>query len=124
MKSVRRENTAPEISVRSYLHGAGLRFRVNVRSLPGTPDVVLARWAAVVFVHGCFWHGHSCKHGRIQAKTNAAFWSDKIARNRETDRAKARALRVLGWHVERIWECQCESPRALAALVRRIVRSR
>ena len=120
MRRVRRENTAPELAVRQWLHREGLRFRVNVRGLPGTPDIVLRKHAAVVFVHGCFWHGHRCRHGRVAAKTNAAFWADKIEANRQRDRRKTRALEALGWRVERIWECQCGNARALSALSQRL----
>ncbi|MBK6469576.1 MAG: DNA mismatch endonuclease Vsr [Betaproteobacteria bacterium] len=120
MRRVGRENTAPEMLVRRFLHADGLRFRVNVHGMPGTPDIVLPRWLTVVFVHGCFWHGHGCKHGRIAARSNARFWAEKIDANRRRDAAKSRALRRLGWRVFRIWECQCRNSGALARLSTRI----
>ena len=120
MRSVRKKNTAPELVVRRFLHRKGLRFRVNVTGLPGTPDIVLPKWAAVVFVHGCFWHGHSCSHGRVVARHNAEFWAAKIAVNRVRDAQKTRALRRSGWLVLRVWECQCDNARALEALCTRI----
>jgi DNA mismatch endonuclease (patch repair protein) len=120
MKAVRREDTGPELEVRRRLHHAGLRFRLHVRDLPGSPDIVLPRFRTVVFVHGCFWHGHSCSHGRVVPKTNVEFWTTKIEANRARDARKAKALRRLGWHVERVWECRCRDERALGALVRRI----
>lgn len=120
MRRVGRENTAPEIAVRRFLHADGLRFRVNVRGMPGTPDIVLPKWSTVVFVHGCFWHGHDCRHGRIAARSNAQFWAEKIDANRRRDAAKSRALRALGWRVIRIWECRCWDYRALARLSARI----
>jgi DNA mismatch endonuclease (patch repair protein) len=116
MKRVGRKDTGPELAVRRYLHADGLRFRLHVRTLPGTPDIVLPRHRAIVFVHGCFWHGHSCKHGLVRAKTNSRFWDEKIAANRARDRRKARALTVLGWKVITIWECRCHDSAALAAL--------
>lgn len=120
MKRVGRKDTAPEMAVRRFLHRAGLRFRLHVRELPGTPDLVLPRYATVVFVNGCFWHGHTCAHGSVRAKTNRAFWDDKIAGNRARDDRKSNALRGLGWKVQRIWECQCLREPALARLCERI----
>lgn len=108
MKRVRRQDTAPEMLVRRALHTAGLRYRLHVRGLPGSPDLVLPRRATVVFVHGCFWHGHDCRHGSVQAKTNAAFWQAKIEANRERDTRQCLALEALGWRVETVWECQCK----------------
>jgi DNA mismatch endonuclease (patch repair protein) len=116
MKSVRREHTAPEVAVRRHLHARGLRYALHRRDLPGRPDIVLPARRSVVFVHGCFWHGHACSHGAVQAKTNAAFWSTKIADNRARDRRKAAALRRLGWRVETIWECQVRDRRRLDRL--------
>lgn len=120
MKRIGRQNTAPELAVRRFLHASGLRFRVAVRSLPGTPDIVLPRHSMVVFVHGCFWHGHRCAHGRVQARTNAAFWLEKIAANRRRDARKRRVLEALGWRVIEVWECQVGSARIMQRLVDRI----
>lgn len=120
MRQVRRSDTAPELAVRRFLHARGLRFRLHVRALPGTPDIVLPRYRTIVFVHGCFWHGHDCRHGGVQAKTNAEFWRAKIEDNRERDVRKAVALTQLGWRVETIWECQARAVDALSALVERI----
>ncbi len=117
MKKVRRRDTAPEIAVRRYLHARGLRFRLHVRDLPGTPDIVLPRYRTIVFVHGCFWHGHDCRHGSVQARTNVEFWRRKIEDNRARDLRKTRALADLGWRVETIWECQVESAETLNALI-------
>jgi DNA mismatch endonuclease (patch repair protein) len=117
MKKVHRRDTAPEIAVRRYLHARGLRFRLHVRDLPGTPDIVLPRYRTIVFVHGCFWHGHDCRHGSVQARTNVEFWRRKIEDNRARDLRKTRALADLGWRVETIWECQVESAEILNALI-------
>ncbi|MBS0441086.1 MAG: DNA mismatch endonuclease Vsr [Proteobacteria bacterium] len=122
MKHVRRQDTAPEVAVRRYLHAAGLRFRLHVRDLPGTPDIVLPKYKTVVFVHGCFWHGHDCKHGAVRSKTRTAFWDDKIAGNRDRDARKAQALKKLGWHVETVWECQCSQAALLGRLCSRITK--
>ena len=120
MRHIGRKDTAPELAVRKFLHAAGLRFRIHVRELPGTPDIVLPRHRTVVFVHGCFWHGHHCSHGSTRAKTNTGFWDRKITDNRARDKRKTIALRALGWRVVIVWECRCSSPSTLEALCRRI----
>ncbi len=116
MRLVGREDTGPELAVRRYLHAQGFRYRLHVRSLPGTPDIVLPRYRTAVMVHGCFWHGHDCRHGRVAAKTNSSFWSEKILANRRRDAAKELALTALGWTVFTIWECQVNDQRFLARL--------
>jgi DNA mismatch endonuclease (patch repair protein) len=121
MRVVRQENTLPELLVRKALHAYGLRFLTHPRALPGKPDIVLPKHRAVVFVHGCFWHGHSCSHGRKQSKTNVGYWTEKIAENRRRDRRKAAALRRLGWKVKTVWQCQVKSGQRIAALVKSIL---
>lgn len=120
MQSVRQKGTKPELIVRSALHRIGFRFRVNVVNLPGRPDIVLPRHRAVIFVNGCFWHGHDCRAGRLPT-SNGAFWSEKIAGNMERDARKARALRRLGWRVVSVWECKIRPPR-LDQTIRRVAR--
>lgn len=120
MQAVKRQDTAPELLVRRYLHAQGLRYALHRADLPGRPDIVLTRRATVVFVHGCFWHGHRCRHGRIAAKTNSQFWQRKIADNQARDRRQSAALRQLGWQVETVWECECRRPDRLARLVARL----
>lgn len=122
MRSVKRKDTAPELAVRRFLHAAGIRYRLHVASLPGRPDIVATKRRTVVFVHGCFWHGHDCAHGRVPAKANSEFWAQKIEANRARDGRKSAALRALGWHVETIWECECGKGGKLAALRRRLLR--
>ena len=122
MRSVGQAGTAPEMAVRRHLHRLGFRYRLNVRSLPGTPDIVLARFRTVVFVHGCFWHGHHCKHGAAVARTNAGYWREKIEANRARDDRKAQALRSLGWAVEIVFECRTGDTKVLNALAARIRR--
>jgi DNA mismatch endonuclease, patch repair protein len=104
MSRVRGRNTGPELRVRRALHAAGLRFRLQRRDLPGRPDLVLPRHRAVVFVHGCFWHGHGCQLFR-QPATRPEFWQAKIAGNRARDAAALSALAGTGWRVLTIWEC-------------------
>jgi len=104
MSGIRARNTRPEMQVRQVLHRMGFRFRLHVRKLPGTPDIVLPRWRAVVFVHGCFWHGHDCPYFRLP-KTRTDFWREKITRNRHNDHNARQALRLAGWRVGIVWEC-------------------
>jgi len=124
MKSVRRQDTAPEIAVRRFLHASGLRFRLHDRKLPGTPDIVLPHSKTVVFVHGCFWHGHDCAHGRVKSRTNPEYWAEKIDANRSRDQQKKAALEVEGWRVEIIWECETGDHFQLDELVDRIHKNR
>src|ERR1051326_5539137 len=99
MSRIRGKDTGPERAVRSFLHRNGLRFRVNVRSLPGSPDIVLAKFATVIFVHGCFWHHHcNCKNA-VFPKTRRHFWRAKINGTRKRDLKAKRLLRQLGWSV-------------------------
>lgn len=104
MSSVRGKNTEPELRVRRALHGSGLRYRLNVGSLPGTPDIVFPKYKAVVLVHGCFWHGHSCKKGTLP-ESNVAFWENKISRNHQRDVANVQRLGAQGWRCLTVWEC-------------------
>src|SRR5580658_6010583 len=97
MSRIRGRDTRPERTVRSVLHRLGFRFRLNVSDLPGRPDVVLRRLRTVVFVHGCYWHGHDCSKGRSKAKTNAEFWKKKTADNRNRDAKNLALLKSQGW---------------------------
>jgi DNA mismatch endonuclease (patch repair protein) len=122
MRAVRQAHTAPELTVRRFLHRQGLRYSTHVAALPGRPDIVLPRRRSVVFVHGCFWHGHTCPHGAVQAKTNSKFWSEKIIQNQARDARKEDALRNSDWHVEVVWECQVEDAAFMHALAKRLQR--
>lgn len=117
MSGIRSRNTKPELVVRSWLHRAGLRFRLHARDLPGSPDIVLPRWGVVVFVHGCFWHRHSGCPRAATPKTRRAFWNAKFRKNVERDERNRRELRRLGWRARTIWACSL-GPRRLDALVR------
>jgi DNA mismatch endonuclease (patch repair protein) len=105
MAAVHGRNTKPEMAVRSELFQAGYRFRLHRRDLPGSPDVILPRYRTAVFVHGCFWHGHSCLRAKLPG-TNREFWSSKIARNVARDRANVAALKCAGWTVFIVWTCR------------------
>lgn len=109
MARVKNKNTAPEIVVRKTLHRLGYRFRLHRRNLPGNPDIVLPRWQAVIFVNGCFWHGHDCPRGKRPA-SHQEFWSTKLDRNIERDRENQSLLREGGWRVLVVWECQTKDP--------------
>lgn len=105
MSRIHSKNTKPEMIVRRYLFANGFRFRVNVRTLPGTPDIVLKKYHTVIFINGCFWHGHICQQGRMP-KSNVAFWENKITRNKERDEEVRDKLRAIGWRTMVVWECQ------------------
>lgn len=106
MAAIKGKDTKPEIIVRKYLFFRGLRFRVQARKLPGTPDIVLPKYNTAIFVNGCFWHGHEgCKYFRLP-KSNVEFWKEKIERNVARDRETMQALLDLGCQVIRVWECE------------------
>ena len=106
MSQIKSKNTRPEILVRKFLFSRGFRYRINVKSLPGKPDIVLAKYKTVIFVNGCFWHGHEgCINFRMP-KSNVAFWHTKIQRNKERDLKESAELISQGWNVIRLWECQ------------------
>ncbi|GHC01652.1 very short patch repair endonuclease [Thermomonas carbonis] len=113
MSRIRSKDTAPERAVRSLLHSLGFRFRLHRKDLPGTPDIVLPGRAAVVFVHGCFWHGHACKVDKMP-KSRTDYWGPKIEANRARDVRKAAKLRRLGWKVVTVYECELKQPERLA----------
>lgn len=109
MAAIKGKDTKPEMIVRKYLFSRGLRFRVQVRKLPGTPDIVLPKYKTVIFVNGCFWHGHEgCKYFRLP-KSNVEFWKEKIERNVARDVRNEAELRALGWRIIRVWECEIKT---------------
>lgn len=114
MSRVRSTNTAPERQVRSILHGLGYRFRLHRKDLPGTPDIVLASYSAVIFVHGCFWHRHKSCRDASTPKTRESFWKEKFNKNVNRDRRKTMALKRLGWKVLVVWECELKDEKTLA----------
>ncbi|WP_133650723.1 very short patch repair endonuclease [Paraburkholderia flava] len=121
MSGIRGRNTKPELLIRSLLHRRGFRFRLDARDLPGRPDIVLPRYRAVVFVHGCFWHGHDC-HLFKWPQTRPEFWRDKIGRNRSNDMKAQQLLRERGWRVATVWECALRGAnRDLDGVLQRLV---
>ena len=104
MASIGGKNTKPELMIRSALHKRGFRFRLHRKDLPGKPDLVFAGRGAVIFVHGCFWHGHDC-HLFRWPKSREEFWRDKIGKNIERDRRQYQALVDAGWRIGTVWEC-------------------
>ena len=108
MRAVKGRDTGPELKIRKALHARGFRYRLNDRRLPGSPDLVFPKHRAVLFVHGCFWHGHGCARGMRLPKTNARYWREKIARNAERDAGARAALRRMGWRVKISWECDLQ----------------
>jgi DNA mismatch endonuclease (patch repair protein) len=104
MSGIRGKNTKPELILRSGLHRRGFRFRLHVPGLPGKPDLVFPRHQAVLFAHGCFWHGHDC-HLFKWPKSREEFWQRKIDENRKRDEAATAVLRALGWRIGQVWEC-------------------
>ena len=104
MSRIRGRDTKPELMLRLGLHARGLRFRLHRRDLPGCPDLVLARFTAVLFVHGCFWHGHGCPMFKLPL-TRAKFWATKIEANRARDTRALRRLAKSGWRTLIVWEC-------------------
>jgi len=105
MSRIRSKDTKPELVVRSLVHQLGYRFRLHVQDLPGKPDLVLPAHRKVIFVHGCFWHMHQCRYGRVSPATNAEFWSSKRQSNVSRDQRNRRQLRAEGWSVFVVWEC-------------------
>jgi DNA mismatch endonuclease, patch repair protein len=121
MAGIKGKNTKPELLLRSELHRRGFRFRLHARNLPGRPDLVFPKYRTVIFVHGCFWHGHSCKVFKWP-QSNKLFWETKILGNRRRDRQSIRQLVKAGWRVLVIWECQVSGKMAQARGIDKAVR--
>lgn len=109
MRAVKGKDTKPEVALRKQLFALGYRYRLNVKGLPGKPDLVFPKYKTALFVHGCFWHGHKCKRGKRVPKTNEAYWTEKIARNKARDKKNTAALEKLGWRVIAVWECELKT---------------
>ncbi len=118
MSRIRAKNTKPEIRVRKFLHDFGYRFRLYIKSLPGKPDIVLKKYKTVIFVHGCFWHGHKgCKYFVIP-KTRQEYWIPKIQNNINKDKLHNKELKKLGWNIYTVWECQLRKDKAKKTLLK------
>jgi DNA mismatch endonuclease, patch repair protein len=106
MSQIRSANTKPELLVRKFLHAQGFRYKLHDKILPGKPDIVLPKYKTVIFIHGCFWHGHSnCKYFTIP-KTRTVWWRNKIETNKANDAKAMKSLRKDGWKVITVWECK------------------
>jgi len=106
MSAIRSKDTKPEMAVRRLVHSMGYRYRLHRKDLPGKPDLVFPGRKKVIFVHGCYWHMHKCRYGRVRPKTNAEFWRQKRESNVSRDGRNRRSLRKLGWDILVVWGCQ------------------
>ena len=120
MAKVRSKDTKPEMFVRGLVHGMGYRYRLHGKNLPGKPDLVFSSRRKIIFVNGCFWHGHSCQLGRIP-KSRVEFWTDKILSNRSRDAVNIERLEHLGWKSLVLWECQLRGEDRIAGRIRRFL---
>jgi DNA mismatch endonuclease, patch repair protein len=123
MRAVRDRDTKPEIIVRKLAWRLGFRYRLHVRALPGCPDLVFPSRRKAIFVHGCFWHRHSCREGRSTPASRADYWKAKFDRNQERDRKSRRTLARLGWRVFIVWECQTRNRVLLEARLKSFLRT-
>ena len=127
MSQIKGKNTKPEMLVRKYLHAHGFRYRLHSKDLPGKPDIVLPKYKTLIFVHGCFWHGHEdCKYF-VVPKTNTDFWLNKINGNIINDKKVLNALKKDGWRIVVVWECSLKKEKklnSLTSLVNKIIRNK
>lgn len=120
MSLIRSKDTKPELLVRKALWAAGFRYRLHGRGLPGKPDLVFPALRTVVFIHGCYWHAHSCQRGRIPAQ-NAGFWKEKFLANQTRDKRNYQRLRRAGWSVLTVWECSLATARSREATMAKLL---
>ena len=118
MRAVKGKDTGTEMTVRRIVHRMGFRYRLHRKDMPGKPDLVFGPRRKIIFVHGCFWHGHTCKRGDRIPKENRRYWTKKIARNKERDQEHVSALKAKGWKVLVIWECETKDTKWLGKRVR------
>jgi DNA mismatch endonuclease (patch repair protein) len=123
MSRIRSRDTTPEIVVRSIVHRMGYRYRLHKNDLPGKPDIVLVRHGKIINVHGCFFHMHACRYGRVVPATNAEFWLTKRSGNVQRDRRNVRLLKKSGWKVMTVWECEIKNSAALEKKIARFLAS-
>jgi DNA mismatch endonuclease (patch repair protein) len=124
MRAVKSRDTAPEMFVRRLVHRLGYRYRLHRKDLPGKPDLVFPNRKLVIFVHGCFWHGHDCPRGGRVPKTNRLYWRRKVERNRLRDASAISRLAELGWQSLVVWECETRAATTLEKRLRRAIRKR
>lgn len=115
MSQIRNKNTKPELIVRKYIYAMGHRYRLHDKSVPGKPDIVFKRLRKVIFVNGCYWHRHHCRHGQSTPQTNINFWNAKFTSNIQRDRKIKHELRKSGWDILVIWECQIKTKPSMIA---------
>ena len=118
MSNIHSSSTKPELRLRKALWKHGFRYKINDKRLPGSPDIVLPKYRSVVFIHGCFWHGHKDCPQYVVPKTNTEFWVNKVARNQKRDEEKWRQLEAKGWSVIIVWECELENKRFDSTITR------
>jgi len=123
MRAVKAEDTQPELIVRRLVHSLGFRYRLHRKDLPGKPDLVFPRRRKIIFVHGCFWHGHDCPRGARLPVNNRSYWVEKIGRNRSRDATSTAVLNAAGWEVLVIWECMIRDHDALGTSIRAFLES-
>ncbi|EXY97841.1 DNA mismatch endonuclease Vsr family protein [Bacteroides fragilis str. 3998 T(B) 4] len=116
MSRIKGKNTKPEILVRKYLFSQGLRYRLYSKKLPGRPDIVLQKYHTVIFIHGCFWHGHEGCRYFVVPKTRTEWWLNKINTNRENDRKNCELLKEMKWNVITVWECSLKKKKQESTL--------
>ena len=122
MSKIQSKDTKPEMMVRKFLHNHGFRYRLHVKDLPGKPDIVLPKYRTVIFVHGCFWHGHEgCKY-YVVPKTKTAWWLEKITKNKGNDEVSNLAIRNKGWKIIEIWECDLKKDKTTETLSQLLTR--
>lgn len=121
MQSVKTQDTGPEMAIRRWLHARGYRYRLHRRDLPGSPDIVFPKRRAVIFVHGCFWHGHNCPKGRLP-KSRPEYWKPKIEANQARDRRVRAELRALGWRARDVWQCELKQTLTLGRRLEKFLR--
>lgn len=121
MRAVKSRNTKPEIKVRRLLHGMGYRYRLHIKNLAGKPDIVFTSRRKIIFVHGCFWHGHNCKRGNRLPVSNAQHWKSKIERNVKRYADQLQKLTEDGWKVLTLWECELKDDTRLIERLKRFL---
>ena len=124
MRAVRSKDTGPELQVRSIVHRLGYRFRLHRAELAGKPDLVLPRLRKVIFVHGCFWHGHDCKRVAREPMSNRDYWSEKIRTNKLRDCANIASLNSQGWDCLVVWECELKDPDSIESVIQQFLQTR
>ena len=123
MRAVRSTDTSPELLVRRLIFSLGYRYRLHGRKLPGCPDILFPAQRKVIFVHGCFWHGHACASGKNRPKTNVSYWEQKLARTRARDEQNRVRLAALKWRILILWECELRKTSRLRRRITRFLQS-